>query len=835
MSLDSLEPSPISQTKQDPAWKHCQLFVKKNANGVKEELKKCTYCGKFFKGGGIHRIKEHLAGRKGNGPTCDQVPSEVRFLMKQVLNARNSGAKKNRTQIIISTTPSVVDHTPLKLIEAPDLGCTGGGVGNESVDQAFIGSISAPNLDLLANQEEDVATSNVSVDGRKRRRDLNASVLDPSASANSNGGIDFSSPSPVPCEIDNVFANHARSKSGGAPNSKLLVNHEEEEEEIGIGSTSMDRKKRFRGENSLVAMDAGVVNNDIELERKKNQEIQMAIGRFLYEIGAPLDAVKDSVYFQPMIDAIVSGGTGVVPPSYHDLRGWILKSAVEEVKHDVQQYMGTWRRTGCSILVNRRYSQKGKTFLTFTVYCPERTLFLKSVDASAIIYSPDALYELLKQVVEEVGVEHVLQVITDNTEKLIVAGKRLMDTIPTLYWVPCVAHCINLILEDFGKLEWINSIIEQARSITRFVYKHSMVLNMMKKFTFGNDIVKPGLTPIATNFMTLKQMAELKLCLQSMVTSQEWMECPFSKQPGGLTMLHTVTNRSFWSSCILISRLTSPLLRVLRIVGSEKRAAMGYIYAGMYRAKEAIKRELVERRDYMAYWNIIAHRWEQQRHPPLHAAGFYLNPKFFYSLKGCVHNGIMSAMFDCIERLVPDTKVQDKIIKEINSYKNAVGDLGRNLAIRSRDTLLPVEWWSTYGGGCPNLARLAVRILSQTCSSISYKQSQISFEHIYETRNCLERQRFSDLFFVQCNLRLRQMVHKNKEHDYMDPISFDCMSLVEDWVMEKEVCFEDCGSSDWVSLNPPTTNTMQLGALVDDDAEDLGIGFDDNEIFDGSK
>lgn len=68
-----------------------------------------------------------------------------------------------------------------------------------------------------------------------------------------------------------------------------------------------------------------------------------------------------------------------------------------------------------------------------------------------------------------------------------------------------------------------------------------------------------------------------------------------------------------------------------------------------------------------------------------------------------------------------------------------------------------VEWWSTYGGGCPNLARLAVRILSQTCSSISYKQSQISFEHIHETRNCLEHQRFSDLFFVQCNLRLRQM------------------------------------------------------------------------------
>lgn len=840
--MDSIEPVPISRNKQDPAWKHCQLFIKDGKNGVKEEVKKCTYCGKFFKGGGIHRIKEHLAGRKGNGPTCDKVPPNVRISMKEILDAKNSVGKKKKTQIISSITPtsgdrgnSSVDRMPL--IEAPNSSllvnhspCTGG------IDQECHGSNGIPNLDLLINHEEDVATSNVSVDRRKRGRRVNSSLLFPTAGANSNGGIEFSNPSPIPCEIDNAFANHARSISSRIPNSNLLVNHEEEEEEeVEIGSTSVDRRKRCKGEISLVATDAGMVNNDIELERTKNQDIQMAIGRFLYEIGAPLDAVKDSVYFQPMIDAIASGGMGLVPPSYHELRGWILKSVVEEVKNDVQQYMGTWTRTGCSILVNQWYSQKGRTILNFTVYCPERTVLLKSVDASAIIYSPDALYELLKQVVEEVGVGHILQVVSDNEEQFFVAGKRLMDTFPTLYCTPCVTHCVDLILEDFGKLEWISSIIEQARSITKFVYRYSVVLNMMKKFTFGSDIVKLGVTHFATNFMTLKKMAELKLCLQSMVTSQEWMDCPYSKKPGGLTMLHIVSNRSFWSSCILISRLTNPLLRVLRIVGSQKRAAMGYIYAGMYRAKETIKRELVERQDYMAYWSIIDRRWEQHRQFPLHAAGFYLNPKFFYSIKGCMHNEIVSRMFDCIERLVPDIKVQDKIIKEINSYKNAVGDLGRNLAIRARDTLQPVEWWSTYGGGCPNLARLAIRILSQTCSSIGYKQNQISFEYVHETRNCLERQRFSDLVFVQYNLRLRQMVHKNKEQDYVDPISYDCMSLVEDWVMEKEVCFDDYGSSDWMSLNSPTTNTMPPGALVDDDADDLCAGFDDNEIIEGSK
>lgn len=71
--------------------------------------------------------------------------------------------------------------------------------------------------------------------------------------------------------------------------------------------------------------------------------------------------------------------------------------------------------------------------------------------------------------------------------------------------------------------------------------------------------------------------------------------------------------------------------------------------------------------------------------------------------------------------------------------------------------LVLAEWWSTYGGSCPNLARLATRIQSQTCSSLADTRNQIPFERIYDTRNCLERQRLIDLLFVQYNLRLKHM------------------------------------------------------------------------------
>ncbi|KAL6123680.1 hypothetical protein ACLB2K_076199 [Fragaria x ananassa] len=740
-----MEPVPITSQKHDPAWKHCQMFK----SGDRIQLK-CIYCSKLFRGGGIHRIKEHLAGQKGNASTCLRVPPDVRGLMQQSLDGVVV-KKRNRQKL----DEEITNITPPQDGDVDSLGGTQSDVNNA------------------------VQLVGVSVE----------------------------------------------------PISRLLVNRE------GVTSVrSIDRRKRGRGKSSWSSHGVhGVCNGGALVSRKVNSYVHEAIGRFLFDIGAPPEAVN-SAYFQPMIDAIASGGPGMEPPTCHDLRSWILKNSVEEARNNIDKHRATWGRTGCSILVDQWNTELDNVMLSFLVYSPEGTVFLESVDASAIINSSDALYDLLRRVVEDVGVGDVVQVITSGEEQFVVAGRRLADTFPNLFWIPCAARCLDLILEDFGSLDWIHAVIEQARSITKFVYNHSVVLNMVRRSTFGNDIVEPGVTRFGTSFTTLKRLVDQKHCLQVMVTSQEWMDCPYSKEPGGLEISDLISDRdqSFWSSCTLIVRLTSPLLRVLRMVGCEKRPAMGFIYAGMYRAKEAIKKELVKREEYMVYWNIIDQRWEQHWNFPLHAAGFYLDPKIFYSIEGDIHNSIQSGMYDCIERMVPDIKVQDKIMKEIISYKNAAGDFRRKMAIRARDTLLPAEWWSTYGGGCPNLARLAIRILSQTCGSIGYRQSQIPFEKAHGIRNCLERQRLRDLVFVQYNLRLRQMVDKNNGEDCMDPISFDSISLVEDWVTGKDVCSEDFEGSSWMSLDSPSASTMLLGPS-NDDAEDLGSGFYDGEIFSRGK
>lgn len=66
-------------------------------------------------------------------------------------------------------------------------------------------------------------------------------------------------------------------------------------------------------------------------------------------------------------------------------------------------------------------------------------------------------------------------------------------------------------------------------------------------------------------------------------------------------------------------------------------------------------------------------------------------------------------------------------------------------------------WWSLYAADYPDLQRLAVRILSQTCSITTSERSWSMFECIqYKKRNRLEQQRLSDLTFVHHNLFLKE-------------------------------------------------------------------------------
>ena len=169
-------------------------------------------------------------------------------------------------------------------------------------------------------------------------------------------------------------------------------------------------------------------------------------------------------------------------------------------------------------------------------------------------------------------------------------------------------------------------------SLNAYIYVCPGVVNLLRHFTGQRELVRAGVTRFATAFLTLQRIHIQKNNLRKIFTSENWTTSKWAKESGGKNATSIILMPSFWTNIVYILKIFGPLVRVLRLVDGEKKPAMGYIYEAMDRAKEAIIKAFNEKKEkYSEVFKIIDDRWESQLHRPLHAAGYYLNPEFFYS------------------------------------------------------------------------------------------------------------------------------------------------------------------------------------------------------------
>lgn len=197
---------------------------------------------------------------------------------------------------------------------------------------------------------------------------------------------------------------------------------------------------------------------------------------------------------------------------------------------------------------------------------------------------------MIDDVVEEIGEENVVQVVTDNAANYKAAGELLMEKRPHLYWTPCAAHCIDLMLEDFEKkIPLHTDAISKGKKITTYIYGRTSLISLLHKFTNDVDLIRPAMTHFATSYLTLGCLNEHQNQLIDLFKSNEWKTSKLAKTKDGKIVQNAVLSKVFWKDVLNCLRGAFPLVKVLRMVDSEEKAAMGYIYEEMDRAKEKIR------------------------------------------------------------------------------------------------------------------------------------------------------------------------------------------------------------------------------------------------------
>ncbi|XP_020203627.1 uncharacterized protein LOC109789148 [Cajanus cajan] len=517
-------------------------------------------------------------------------------------------------------------------------------------------------------------------------------------------------------------------------------------------------------------------------DKEATARVHQYIARFWYQAGLSFNMIKLES-FHDMVAAIGSFGPHLRPPSYHDIRVPLLQKEMEHTEKLMKSQKEHWASFGCSIMSDAWTDKKQRCIINFLVNSSVGTMFIKSVDGSNFVKTGEKLFELLDSIVEDIGEEKVVQVITDNGSNYVLAGKMLEAKRKKIFWTPCAAHCIDLMLEDIGKLPNIKKTIQRAISLVGFIYSHSSTLSLLRFYTNKRELVRHAVTRFATSFLSLERIHQEKSNLRKMFVSDEWNSNKLSKEAKGREACKTVLMPSFWRNVVYILKVMAPLVKVLRLVDGEKKPAMGYIYEAMDKAKEAIMKSFNNNETkYKAVFEIVDRRCDVQLHRPLHAAGHFLNPEMYYDNPQMEFDSeIIRGFYTSMNKLVGDLQVEQKIMMELHTYKVAGELFGTELAIAMRKKVSPAQWWRLYGSSTPNLQQLAIKILSLTCSSSGCERNWSVFEQIHtKRRNRLDHKKLHDLVYVKYN---QALMRRYNLKDEVDPISLNDIDECNEWLV----------------------------------------------------
>eukprot|EP00267_Zea_mays_P043214 XP_020395281.1 uncharacterized protein LOC111589220 [Zea mays] len=312
------------------------------------------------------------------------------------------------------------------------------------------------------------------------------------------------------------------------------------------------------------------------------------------------------------------------------------------------------------------------------------------------------------------------------------SGKLLMDRIPTLFWSPCAAHCLDLMLEDIGNLKEFKKPIARARRVTTFIYRHGRILAAMREKTGGADLVRPAATRFATSFLTLKSLYKHKDALKALFASTAWTDNRLSKTSAGLDVYNIVFSTQFWNSVEDCLRASGPLLIVLRVVDGDERPAMPEVQALMKCAKEKINQSFAvqsKKTLLKKIITIIERRWEKQMDHPLYGAAMYLNPGKLHPLirndDDATVGQLRGCFLDVLARMVDDEETRDKINSQAMDYEFLRGAAFSNkMAKDNLQTMTPLEWWRSYGGRAIELQRFARRLMKARFQKLRQKKGK---------------------------------------------------------------------------------------------------------------
>ena len=374
-----------------------------------------------------------------------------------------------------------------------------------------------------------------------------------------------------------------------------------------------------------------------------------AVARCFYANGLPF-VVAESKHFKEMLEAVIRCGPGYRPPSRSAIADKLLQNEVLDVANQLSEYKMQMTVLGGTLVSDGWTNVQNKLMINSLIVTGDGTMFVDAIDTSGQTKSAAFIAQELSKTIETIGSEHIVQVVTDSAANCVAARRILNEQYPSITSSPCVAHCIDLLLEDIGKLQWANAIIKDGHTVVKFVTTHQASLAFFRSHSKDLELLKPGETRFASFFIMLQRLHKTKDALQETVTDREykkWVSAPKYLTQGNVVS-DIILDNLFWVKLFELTSVCEPLVSLLRLMDGSV-PCVGKIYWRMFKADQDIENSDLEQQKKTQIRSCLAAGWKML-HTDLHSAGFVLDPEYRSFLQHendevCYENDIMSLLF----------------------------------------------------------------------------------------------------------------------------------------------------------------------------------------------
>ncbi|XP_037480540.1 uncharacterized protein LOC119357827 [Triticum dicoccoides] len=270
----------------------------------------------------------------------------------------------------------------------------------------------------------------------------------------------------------------------------LLISHSKTRNTVPLppfeesGSLASSRKRKATGKQSGISE---------SFHAEVRQQADALIARMFITGGVPFNLARNPYYWESYNFIAKNEMGGYVPPGYNALSTTCLAKEKKHVGRMLEPLKSTWPLKGVTIATDGWADPQRRPILNFMAVTESGPMFLKAVNTEGETKSKQFVFERMKEVVEEIGSENVVQVITDNASNVKGAGLMIQAKYTNIYWTPCIVHCLNLVLkeicdpkmhdEDFEVLNFIKEVSELALFVKNFIMTHGMRLSMLNEFS----------------------------------------------------------------------------------------------------------------------------------------------------------------------------------------------------------------------------------------------------------------------------------------------------------------------------------------------------------------